>query len=223
MTIISAVIKNPGVVAGTSQREPMQNMTILTLSIQQREPGLEKGGGGKDQQRGEKSRVISVSEAYDPAGDLQNGRPEFRIMSKRWSGGICTDFKRFGVFSFLQRGCLLSALWSQEVMVGLGSLHLLGSRKQTHSFCPGRKEVSSPPTAQPRSKRALLKRPRRAPKRKCPLSSSHFGDSRFPSSLHIVPRRRNAWGSHRDISSSSSADPRSLEMMKKKRYLDCLN
>lgn len=221
MTIISAVIKNPGVVAGTSQREPMQNMTVLTLSIQQREPGLEKGG--KKTNNAGKSRVISVSEAYDPAGDLQNGRPEFRITSKRWSGGICTDFKRFGVFSFLQWGCLLSALWSQEVTVGLGSLHLLGSKKQTHSFCPGRKEVSSPPTAQPRSKRALLERPRIAPKWKCLLSSSHSGDSRFPSSLHIVPRRRNTWGSHRDISSSSSADLRSLEMMKKKQYLDCLN
>lgn len=55
MTIISAVIKNPGVVAGTSQREPMQNMTILTLSIQQREPGLEKGGGGKTNNAGKKA------------------------------------------------------------------------------------------------------------------------------------------------------------------------
>lgn len=54
MTIISAVIKNPGVVAGTSQREPMQNMTILTLSIQQREPGLEKGGGERPTTRGKK-------------------------------------------------------------------------------------------------------------------------------------------------------------------------
>lgn len=45
MTIISAVIENPRVVVGTSQREWMQNMTILTLSIQHRESGLGKGLG----------------------------------------------------------------------------------------------------------------------------------------------------------------------------------
>lgn len=159
MTIISAVIKNPMVVVGTGQRERMQNMPILTISIQHRESGLEKGGK-KRPQRTKKQRVISVSEAYDPAGDLYNGRPEFRIMSERWSSGIYTDFKRFGVFSFLQWGCILTALWSQGVKVGLGSLHPSGSRKQMHWFCPGRKAVSSPPTAQPHSKRALWERTR---------------------------------------------------------------
>lgn len=47
MTIISTAIKNPGVVVGTGQREEMQNPTTLTLSTQQRESGLGKGGTKK--------------------------------------------------------------------------------------------------------------------------------------------------------------------------------
>lgn len=140
MTIISTAVKNPRILLVTSQREGMWNTTGLTLSVQQREPGWENEWK-KPTQQWRIKRVIS--EACDPAGDLQNGREEFRIMLKRQRGEIYTDLMRFGVSSFLQWKCFLYTLWSQEAKVGLGSVHHLCSREQIHWCCSGLKTVWS--------------------------------------------------------------------------------
>lgn len=100
MTIISTAVKNPGVVARAGQREGMQNTTILTLSIQQRESGLGKGGTKRPECRKKQSRKrIGRLRSSWRAVKRQS---RVRILSKTQRGGIITDFKEFGVFSFLQ-------------------------------------------------------------------------------------------------------------------------
>lgn len=100
MTIISTVIKNPGVLVGTGLREGMQNTTILTLSIQHRESGLGKGGTKRPECRKKQSRKCM--------GRLRSSwravkwQSRVTILSKTQRGGTITDFKGFGVFSFLQ-------------------------------------------------------------------------------------------------------------------------
>lgn len=100
MTIISTVIKNPGVVVGTGQREGMQNTTILTFSIQQRETGLGKGGTKRPECRKKQShKCITRLRSSWRAVKWQS---RVRMLSKTLRRGIITDFKGFGVFSFLQ-------------------------------------------------------------------------------------------------------------------------
>lgn len=100
MTISSTAVKNPGVTIGTGQREGIQNPTILTLSIQQRESGLGKGVTKRPECREKQShKCIGRLRSSWRAVKWQS---RVRILSKTWRGGIITDFKEFGVYSFLQ-------------------------------------------------------------------------------------------------------------------------